>query len=84
MTTTAEQSPAIVITKDPPLQTILSGGTATFTIRVENTGNVTLTEVAVTDALAPGVRGRLRIGCERDVGPRCLLQLRVHAGECDG
>ncbi len=50
----AVQSPAISITKDPASQTFPSGGTASFTITVENTGNVTLTNVTVTDALAPG------------------------------
>ncbi len=53
-TTTAEQNPAISITKDPASQRFLNGGTASFTITVENTGNVTLTNVTVTDALAPG------------------------------
>jgi len=44
--------PAIQIVKDPD-QTVNSGGTATFTIRVTNTGDVTLTNVQVSDALAP-------------------------------
>ena len=70
VTTTAEQSPAIVITKDPPSQTFLSGGTATFTIRVENTGNVTLTSVAVTDALAPGcARTSAQLGANATLAP---------------
>ena len=35
-------------------QQILSGGTASFTIRVTNTGDVALSNVTVTDADAPG------------------------------
>jgi uncharacterized repeat protein (TIGR01451 family) len=46
--------PAISITKNPKGQAIDSGGTATFTITVTNTGTVGLTNVTVTDALAPG------------------------------
>ena len=33
---------------------VVSGGTASFHIKVQNTGDVTLTNVVVTDALAPG------------------------------
>ena len=46
-------APAINIEKTPDAQTILSGGDATFTITVENTGDVDLTNVVVTDGLAP-------------------------------
>ena len=42
-------APSIAITKDPPTQTIQSGGTATWTIVVTNTGDVPLTNVNVTD-----------------------------------
>jgi uncharacterized repeat protein (TIGR01451 family) len=45
--------PAIAITKTPPTQSVNKGGTATWTIGVTNTGDVALTNVAVTDALAP-------------------------------
>ena len=38
-------------------QQVVSGGTVTWTIRVENTGDVTLTNVVVTDPLA--------LGCEK-------------------
>ena len=46
--------PAISITKSPPTQTVTTGLTVTFTIVVTNTGDVTLTNVTVTDALSPG------------------------------
>ncbi len=45
--------PAISIVKDPNSQTVNNGGTATFTITVLNTGDTTLTDVAVTDARSP-------------------------------
>ena len=45
-------TPAITLTKDAD-QTVVSGGTASFTITLENTGTVDLTTVAVTDALTP-------------------------------
>ncbi len=47
--TPAVTHPAISITKDPSSQTIGVGGTATFTITVKNTGDVTLTDVTVSD-----------------------------------
>jgi uncharacterized repeat protein (TIGR01451 family) len=46
--------PAIAITKTPPAQTVTTGLTVTFTIVVTNTGDVTLTNVTVGDALSPG------------------------------
>jgi uncharacterized repeat protein (TIGR01451 family) len=52
--------PAITIVKNPKSQTVTSGGTATFTITVTNTGDVALTNVAVTDALSPN--------CNRTIG----------------
>jgi uncharacterized repeat protein (TIGR01451 family) len=52
--------PSIAIVKDPSSQTVNSGGTATFKITVTNNGNVTLTDVTVTDALSPD--------CDRSIG----------------
>ena len=46
-------APAIEIQKSPELQTVLSGDTVTFDILVTNTGDVDLSAVSVTDALAP-------------------------------
>ncbi len=46
-------SPRISITKAPATQQIQNGGTATFSITVANTGDADLTNVAVSDPLAP-------------------------------
>jgi len=47
-------NPAISVTKLPATQTVTTGLTVTFTIAVTNSGDVTLTDVNVTDALSPG------------------------------
>jgi uncharacterized repeat protein (TIGR01451 family) len=44
-------APAIAIVKNPKGQTVAVGGTATFSITVTNVGNVTLTDVTVSDPL---------------------------------
>ena len=46
-------TPGIDVQKTPDAQTILTGGDATFSITVTNTGDVDLTDVAVTDPAAP-------------------------------
>ena len=46
-------TPAIAITKNPKVQSILPGGTAKWTIVVTNTGQVVLTNVHVLDPRAP-------------------------------
>ena len=52
--------PGLSLDKQPPLQYVVPGGTATFTITVTNTGDITLTNVTVSDAQAPG--------CAQNVG----------------
>jgi uncharacterized repeat protein (TIGR01451 family) len=47
-------NPSIKIEKDPDTPAVVAGDTATFTIVVTNTGDVTLANVSVTDAQAPG------------------------------
>jgi uncharacterized repeat protein (TIGR01451 family) len=47
-------NPAISITKNPKEQTVVAPGTATWTIVVKNTGDVTLTNVHVNDPQARG------------------------------
>jgi uncharacterized repeat protein (TIGR01451 family) len=57
--------PSISIVKGPKSQSIDSGGTATFSITVTNTGDMDLTNVTVTDAQAPNCAnaiGSLAIG----------------------
>ena len=47
-------APGISVEKAAVNPTFQTGGTVTFTITVTNTGDVTLTNVAVVDVLAPG------------------------------
>ena len=57
----AVSKPAIAIVKDPASQTIATGGTATFKITVTNTGDVTLTDVTVSDPKSPDCNKNLGI-----------------------
>ena len=52
--------PKIAITKGPKNQTVEHGGTATFTISVRDTSNMTLTGVVVSDPRSPN--------CKRTIG----------------
>ena len=47
-------APALSVSKSPATQLVASGGTATFVLHVTNSGTVALTNIAVTDANAPG------------------------------
>jgi len=46
-------APSIQVVKSPATQSVNPGGTASFSIVVTNNGNQALTNVALTDALAP-------------------------------
>ena len=54
------ENPSITIKKSPSSQTVARGATATFHITVTNTGNVTLTNVSVSDPNSAN--------CNRDLG----------------
>jgi uncharacterized repeat protein (TIGR01451 family) len=49
-------NPDIVVIKTPDEQQVRTGGTANFTIVVNNTGDVTLDNIQVSDPLAPDCR----------------------------
>ncbi len=58
-------SPKVSITKAPASQSVTSGGTATFTITVTNTGTEDLTNVKVSDPKSPKCNktiGKLAVG----------------------
>lgn len=46
-------NPSMAVTKLPASQMVVNGGDASFTVTVTNTGDVALSAVTVTDALAP-------------------------------
>jgi uncharacterized repeat protein (TIGR01451 family) len=69
-TPTPTPKPAIDIIKDPNSQTIGQGGTADFKITVTNSGNVTLTDVTVTDPLSPD--------CDRNLGTLAVGQSKSY------
>ena len=62
--------PAIDIVKDPKTQSLTIGGTATFKITVTNTGDVTLTDVTVTDQPSPD--------CNRNIGTLAVGQSKSY------
>lgn len=62
--------PAIAIEKSTVTPVIPVGGTVIWTLAVTNTGNVPLTDVAVSDPLAPGcgaLIGELAVGRRREI-----------------
>jgi uncharacterized repeat protein (TIGR01451 family) len=54
VTLTATGSPAITLTKTPSVKSAALGNVVTYTLTARNTGNVTLSDVTITDSL-PGV-----------------------------
>ena len=55
VTTVITQNPAIDLVKDAPIGTLAAGETLTYAVTATNSGNVTLRDVVVTDAmLSPG------------------------------
>ncbi|MBN1318985.1 MAG: DUF11 domain-containing protein, partial [Anaerolineales bacterium] len=72
--------PELMITKDPDLQTVQAGSPVTFTIQIENTGDVDLTGVYTTDPFAPAcdrVIGNMPVGSSTNY--TCVLD-EVHVG----
>ncbi len=59
--------PSISVSKSPDLQGVPVGGAAAFTVTIANTGDITLTEIAVTDTLAPSCARTS--GAIDDLGP---------------
>jgi uncharacterized repeat protein (TIGR01451 family) len=62
--------PAISIVKDPKSQQIATDGTATFHITVTNTGDVTLTDVTVSDPRSTN--------CNRNLGTLAVGQAKTY------
>ncbi len=52
--------PRLIVDKQPETQTIAQGGSAIFTIEIQNAGNTPLYEVTISDELSPD--------CEREIG----------------
>ena len=78
-------NPGISITKNVKEQTIASGATAPFTIVVTNTGDVTLTNVRVTDALSPDCsKTSADLAGLASMAPGATVTYRLHPAERDG
>ena len=76
---------SIDIQKTPDTQNVISGGTALFTIDVTNSGNVNLTNVAVTDPLASdcgNAIGALAVGQTVSYRLNQILSLKVMTPIC--
>ncbi|NEY90574.1 COG1470 family protein, partial [Tabrizicola oligotrophica] len=67
-TTTISQTPGFSIVKDVDTATLSAPGTLTYTITVANTGNVTLTEGALSDSLPVDFGGAAVSGISIPVG----------------
>jgi uncharacterized repeat protein (TIGR01451 family) len=88
--TTIEQDPHLKIIKSVDLSSIAGPGTLNYTVDVTNDGNVTLTGVAVTDALSPDLAyasgdanldGKLNIGETWEyTGTHAVTQTDIDAG----
>jgi uncharacterized repeat protein (TIGR01451 family) len=69
-------SPDFEISKTPDMQTVASGGTASFTIEVVNRGDVALEDVTVSDPEAPD--------CNTSVGSLGIGQTASHSCQRSG
>ena len=82
LTVTPAPAPSIAIVKNPKSQTVAIGGTATFSITVTNTGNVTLTDVHVVDPMSPNCNRTKAADSGVGVdGAGCCCDVFVHAAE---
>ena len=54
-----EKEASITVSKTPDLQVVASGGKSDFEVTVKNSGNITLTNVILTDPLVPGCNANL-------------------------
>ena len=71
--------------EEPDEQSVASGATVAWTIVVTNTGNVTLTNVRVTDPEAADcAKTSANIAGLASMAPGASVDLHLHAGERDG
>lgn len=67
-------NPQISLLKTPDTQVVIEGETATFTISVTNTGNVTLSNLSVADPLAPAcVKSETSLAVSQTITYSCSL-----------
>jgi uncharacterized repeat protein (TIGR01451 family) len=75
-TVTVTQTPGITLTKTSTPSTVTTAGQViTYTLVAQNTGNVTLTNVVVTDPMLPALELRL---CDPGSGGKCHLHPDLH------
>jgi uncharacterized repeat protein (TIGR01451 family) len=76
-----QAAPAIRVTKSPANQTVQSGGTATFSINVTNTGDTVLSPLIITDT----VNGVRDAACSRNISSLAIGASTIwscsHSGE---